>query len=541
MFLFQFLASAPAAVVPFQNLHPHPRHRHCRVCPCTYPLASLSFSLRPTPFPSLLCACLRQIPSDAPAVALPLAEVKYWKLTFRHLQHLDDQSRSQVIDTLLGAQGEPLASEDGDKQIAAAAARLAVTLTEFDDTRRQLKRMCSQALWNLKYFKILEKPFSSIADVSVSGEDGRGHSDAQAAASSPPSSSASGLQRLSIIVPSLPKTLKMVAASSRFYNSRERLQPLLRRISQALGARIRAQHTAYGVARRWAEDGRRPAGDGSGEDSVSDDDGVDVGHDTANARQEFALGIKVAESWVKSCRKLADEGANGLWGKFDWDHVLEPIATVPDRLRDLERLDDTVRQLRRDMRRKIAKAFPDSVAPMPIVQLTRRSEELLLQLEQTLRQTQSLRATTPLNLMPKLSLAGLEGTVRTISTPRSWAAGLGALPLVPERTSALGPGMAPTSSSAVAPLGHFLSAQAAKAAAAATHTQATQEAEHTFDIFSSAPAVARQWSTILKTFLQKAGAVVQECDELIQKSRIDLMMRLQGRGGKRRSSKPSQQ
>jgi hypothetical protein len=173
---------------------------------------------------------------------------------------------------------------------------------------------------------------------------------------------------------------------------------------------------------------------------------------------------------------------------------------------------------------------------------------------QALRQTPTLRATTPLHLVPKLNFGGpgfggggsagwLEGN-RTISTPRSWAAGLGSLPLVPERATGLGVDADTSSASrhtmtvTVTTTGGFPFPAGSSSSSSSRDAEARRrgEAENSFDVFSTSPAAAQQWEVLLKSFLQQAAGVLQECDDHIQKSRIDLMMRLQGRGGRRGSN-----
>jgi len=488
-------------------------------------------------------------------VALPLAEVTYWKLSFRQLQRLDDECRSSTTEDLIATltQATPT-SNTGTDELSAASEALMV----FVETQKQLKRMCSQALWNLKYFKILEKPFESIADVSGS----------------------TPMQRLSVVVPSLAKTLKMVAASSRFYNSKKRLQPLLERISKALAARVRLEHSALGIVDNWI----RKVGTDSGPRSQNQEDeklpsptvggeGSDIDADEATAA--FNASMKVAESWVTSCRKLQQDGSGSMWADFDWDNILEPVTPIPQRLRDLGLLNATLQRLTQSMPLKIEKAFPDKVAPMPIVELKRQSDQLLLKLDQVCicfahpararapqslslntcacvyvcvfclfamcSLVQDLRTSVPsagspsIRAIPKLALGSLQAAGgaagrATISTPRSWAANLGALPLVQER-SMLGESFE-TSSDQQAPLGHFLSAAARNEVAASK-----QRADNTFNVFSSSPIVQQQWSSLLKNFVTKAEEVMEECDGLIQKSRIDLMMRLQGRGRRKSKSK----
>ncbi len=72
--------------------------------------------------------------------------------------------------------------------------------------------------------------------------------------------------------------------------------------------------------------------------------------------------------------------------------------------------------------------------------------------------------------------------------------------------------------------------------------ETARAAEQTFDVFSSAPTVAQQWATILKTFLQQVAEITSQVEQLIQESRMDLVMRVQGRRGKaKRDSGEKQQ
>ena len=131
-----------------------------------------------------------------------------------------------------------------------------------------------------------------------------------------------------------------------------------------------------------------------------------------------------------------------------------------------------------------------------------------------------MRLATPLHLMPRLNLAKMSDSVMqsraTISTPRSWAATLGAT-----QTFARFPNAISSNENKINDKKKI------------TGT----EAEHTFDIFSQVPATFHQWQSLKQQFMSNTALIIDECETMIQKSRMDLLMRVQGRASRRRAER----
>ena len=136
----------------------------------------------------------RLVPDDASVFELPLEEIYFWKKRSVYLEPISNGANDRnghvqwtirVLGMLSSIQGEKL------RESCAAIRRLAV-----------------EANWNMKYLSILEKPFNALAKGPLSS--------------------------VYTSIPGMVKTLKMVASSSRFYNSVERIEKLLERITLAL-------------------------------------------------------------------------------------------------------------------------------------------------------------------------------------------------------------------------------------------------------------------------------------------------------------------
>ena len=127
---------------------------------------------------------------------LPLAELHFWHRRTKQLEPLSKQAETAFmknVNKVLDAAG----SEVGVKLRKAFAA---------------LRRLYIEAHWNAKYLKILEKPFTTLAE--------------------------GDLRAVSVALPGMVRTLKMVAQSSRFYSSLDRVEALMDRVTLALCVRV---------------------------------------------------------------------------------------------------------------------------------------------------------------------------------------------------------------------------------------------------------------------------------------------------------------
>ena len=136
----------------------------------------------------------RLVPDDASVFELPLEEIYFWKKRSVYLEPISNQAndRNGHIQWTIRVLGM-LSSTRGEKLRESCAA---------------LRRLAVEANWNMKYLSILEKPFNALAKGPLSS--------------------------VYTSIPGMVKTLKMVASSSRFYNSVERIEKLLERITLAL-------------------------------------------------------------------------------------------------------------------------------------------------------------------------------------------------------------------------------------------------------------------------------------------------------------------
>ena len=134
------------------------------------------------------------IPDQAKVLELPLEEVYFWRYRVQSLQPLAEQvsDSSGEVQWMI-------------KVLSLATSDFAEALTK---AIRQLQTRFSEASWNYKYLRILEKPFTVLAS-------GR-------------------LYSVSTCVRSMGRTIKMIARSSKFYNTRMKIESLIDRVTLAL-------------------------------------------------------------------------------------------------------------------------------------------------------------------------------------------------------------------------------------------------------------------------------------------------------------------
>ncbi|OQR81178.1 hypothetical protein ACHHYP_16702 [Achlya hypogyna] len=127
---------------------------------------------------------------------LPLAEARYWQWSLALAKPIYDQLMHPAIPAACDA------LEDADYR------------RKMDDQIALLKKLYNQAVWNAKYFKVLEKPFGDLLSSDV--------------------------RQIATIVPAVVKTLKMMWSSSKYYKDGIKMGGLLGRIAMALCARVGA-------------------------------------------------------------------------------------------------------------------------------------------------------------------------------------------------------------------------------------------------------------------------------------------------------------
>ena len=136
----------------------------------------------------------RLVPDDASVFELPLEEIYFWKKRSIYLTPLSKEANQKNGDVQWTIRVLSMISSTSGEKLREACA--------------SLRRLSVEATWNSKYLTILEKPFKALAK--------------------------GPLKNVYTSIPGMVKTLKMVAASSRFYNSVERIEKLLERITLAL-------------------------------------------------------------------------------------------------------------------------------------------------------------------------------------------------------------------------------------------------------------------------------------------------------------------
>ena len=136
----------------------------------------------------------RLVPDNASVFELPLEEINFWKKRSLYLTPLSNHANQKNSDVQWTIRVLSLVSSTPGEKLREACA--------------SLRRLSVEATWNSKYLTILEKPFKALA--------------------------IGPLRSVYTSIPGMVKTLKMVAASSRFYNSVERIEKLLERITLAL-------------------------------------------------------------------------------------------------------------------------------------------------------------------------------------------------------------------------------------------------------------------------------------------------------------------
>lgn len=106
-------------------------------------------------------------------------------------------------------------------------------------------RLTTEASWNAKYFGILRAPFTKIAEGDVDSV----RDDASCCADH----DAHTTLQLAVVAAGVVRTLHSVWSSSRFYNTRRRMEPLLGRVGAALAARVAQSVDLSRILREAAE------------------------------------------------------------------------------------------------------------------------------------------------------------------------------------------------------------------------------------------------------------------------------------------------
>ncbi|EQC33020.1 hypothetical protein SDRG_09540 [Saprolegnia diclina VS20] len=127
---------------------------------------------------------------------LPLQEALHWQHCLSHAKPLYDQLLHPAIPAACDVLGDADYAFKMDEQAAC------------------VKKLYNQAVWNAKYFKVLEKPFRDLLTSDV--------------------------KQIGTIVPAIIKTLKMMWSSSKYYKDSAKMGCLLGRIALALCARVSA-------------------------------------------------------------------------------------------------------------------------------------------------------------------------------------------------------------------------------------------------------------------------------------------------------------
>ena len=137
------------------------------------------------------------VPDNASVCELPLEEVYFWQKRARYLEPLSQATHNKAGHIQWSIRVLSLTSSAKGEELRSAAT--------------SLRKLSNEATWNSKYLTILEKPFKTLASGS--------------------------LKAIYTTIPGMSKTLKMVAQSSRFYSSVDRIEKLVERVTLALCVR----------------------------------------------------------------------------------------------------------------------------------------------------------------------------------------------------------------------------------------------------------------------------------------------------------------
>ncbi|KDO27453.1 hypothetical protein SPRG_20330 [Saprolegnia parasitica CBS 223.65] len=208
---------------------------------------------------------------------LPLQEALHWQHCFSQAKPLYDQ----LLHPAIPAACDVL--DDADYAF------------KIDEQAACIKKLYNQAVWNVKYFKVLEKPFRDLLTSDV--------------------------KQIGTIVPAIIKTLKMMWSSSKYYKDSAKMGSLLGRIALALCARVSAT--------------------------------VEINHLLCG--NDFDATISLVESAGMMLERWHDvytENDGGFWGPFDRTELFGRVDDVAQWCSEVRSVLMILRQIKLEMVRR---------------------------------------------------------------------------------------------------------------------------------------------------------------------------------------------
>lgn len=196
-------------------------------------------------------------------ISVPLDEILYWKSVVFRIEKL----KAQLSDPYF------------------------LQLFQDCDSIEQIRRIFNNANWNVKYFKALEKPFEQIA----TGQ----------------------LRTLLCAVPSIIKTLKQIWVLNRYYQSVDRMEPLLERISNALCTRVHESISLLNLLRQ------------------------------EKVENEVVWEIETAGSLLNRWREAYSSNDKD-WGPFDQTKLFDTVDFISERCTELRYVFATLHRFHQD-------------------------------------------------------------------------------------------------------------------------------------------------------------------------------------------------